>query len=75
MENKVLCDLGYLQKVTWGGEDDEQQREFADEGWGGGDIRNIDTINNNNVNNNNMNNIDSTNDISDINDDVNNIKT
>ena len=70
MENKVLCDLGYLQKVTWGGEDDEQQREFADEGWGGGDIRNIHS-----VNNNNMNDIDSTNDISDINDDVNNIKT
>ena len=70
MENKVLCDSGYLQKVTWGGEDDEQQREFADEGWGGGDIRNIDSINNNN-----MNDIDNTNDISDINDDVNNIKT
>ena len=69
MENKVLCDLGYLQKVTWGGEDDEQQREFADEGWGGGDIRNIDS-----VINNNMNDIDSTNDISDINDDVNNVK-
>ena len=65
MENKVLCDLGYLQKVTWGGEDDEQQREFADEGWRGGDS----------INNNNMNDIDSTNDISDINDDVNKIKT